>query len=41
MTIADTQPQVQSAPQSAKDIGDAWSRMVARRRLYTGLGLLY
>jgi phosphonate transport system permease protein len=40
MTIADTQPQVQSAPQSAKDIGDAWSRMVARRRLYTGIGLL-
>jgi len=40
MTIADTQPQMQSAPQSAKEIGDAWSKMVGRRRLYTGIGLL-
>lgn len=37
MTIADTQPQMQL--QSTKDIADAWSKMVARRRLYTGIGL--
>jgi len=40
MTIADTQLKMQAAPQSARDIGDAWSKMVARRRLYTGIGLL-
>ncbi|MGG6893123.1 phosphonate ABC transporter, permease protein PhnE [Rhizobium sp. BR 315] len=40
MTIADTHPNMQSAPQSAKEIGDAWSKMVARRRLYTGIGLV-
>ncbi|TAV55859.1 phosphonate ABC transporter, permease protein PhnE [Rhizobium leguminosarum] len=36
MTIADTQPHMQST----KEIGTAWERMVAKRRLYTVLGLV-
>ncbi|MGO7185529.1 phosphonate ABC transporter, permease protein PhnE [Rhizobium brockwellii] len=36
MTIADTQPHMQST----KEIGTAWDRMVAKRRLYTVLGLV-
>ncbi|NNH67064.1 phosphonate ABC transporter, permease protein PhnE [Rhizobium laguerreae] len=36
MTIADTQPHMQST----QEIGTAWSRMVAKRRFYTILGLV-
>ncbi|NEJ68989.1 phosphonate ABC transporter, permease protein PhnE [Rhizobium phaseoli] len=36
MTVADTQPHMQSA----KEIGTAWERMVSRRRFYTILGLV-
>jgi phosphonate transport system permease protein len=35
MTIADMRP----SQQSTKDIGNAWDRMVAKRRLYTIIGL--
>ncbi len=40
MTFADPNAHAPAAQQSAREIGDAWSRMVARRRLYTGLGLV-
>jgi phosphonate transport system permease protein len=43
MTLAATQSQTQSATeitQSATEIGDAWQRQVARRRVYTIFGLL-
>ena len=41
MTLVHSQPPVQTAPaQSASEIGDAWQKLVSRRRLYTGLGLL-
>jgi len=43
MTFADPHSQTHSAQhpqQSAHEIGEAWSKMVARRRLYTGLGLV-
>jgi len=36
MTFADTQPQLQSS----HDIAESWRKVVACRRLYTGLGLL-
>ncbi|MGO8249218.1 phosphonate ABC transporter, permease protein PhnE, partial [Rhizobium johnstonii] len=36
MTIADTKPHMQST----KEIGTAWDRMIAKRRLYTVLGLV-
>ncbi|CCM73994.1 phosphonate ABC transporter, permease protein PhnE [Rhizobium mesoamericanum] len=39
MTFADTNAHA-PVQQSAREIGDAWSKMVARRRLYTGLGLV-
>jgi phosphonate transport system permease protein len=43
MTLAATQSQTQSATeitQSVTEIGDAWQRQVARRRVYTIFGLL-
>jgi phosphonate transport system permease protein len=40
MTFADPNAHAPAAPQSARDIGDAWGKMVARRRLYTGLGVV-
>jgi phosphonate transport system permease protein len=40
MTFAHPHSGLQSAQPSAKEIGDAWSKMVARRRLYTCLGLV-
>jgi phosphonate transport system permease protein len=36
MTTADMHSQM---PRTTRDIGDAWDRMVAKRRLYTGIGL--
>jgi ABC-type phosphate/phosphonate transport system permease subunit len=40
MTFADPNAHAPAAPPSARDIGDAWGKMVARRRLYTGLGVV-
>lgn len=36
MTFADSQPQLQSS----HDIAESWRKVVARRRMYTGLGFL-
>lgn len=40
MTLADPQIHAHQHQPSGREIGDAWSRMVARRRLYTGIGLV-
>ncbi len=40
MTLADSRIHAHETQQSSREIGDAWGRMVARRRLYTGIGLI-
>jgi len=40
MTLADSRTHTPELQQSSRDIGDAWGRMVSRRRLYTGIGLV-
>jgi len=40
MTLADSRTRTPELQQSSRDIGDAWGRMVSRRRLYTGIGLI-